>query len=263
MLEDDFTYVIRKAMKGLGLTPAEAAKKAGLTEAEVLALSHGHFSAETARKLAPTLHLNPLSLALHPEFQPQPLTLPEIHRIDLPFREERVNVWLIWTHDAVILFDTGFEPLTCGVALDAIASPPLQEIFITHAHVDHVGGIPDLIARGKLPHGASIPGATPMQPGDSLRCGSLTIHACDLSGHANPALGYHISGLAQPVLVTGDALFAGSIGGCATPQIYQHALRQLQQILAPLPNHTILLPGHGPATTLGEERTANPFLEPV
>jgi glyoxylase-like metal-dependent hydrolase (beta-lactamase superfamily II) len=62
------------------------------------------------------------------------------------------------------------------------------------------------------------------------------------------------------VLVTGDALFAGSIGGCATPAIYQHALRQLREILAPLPDPTVLLPGHGPATTLGEERSANPFL---
>ena len=260
MLEDDFTYVIRKAFKGLDLAPAEAARNAGLPEAEVLAFSRGRFSVDTARQLAPALHLNPEALARHAGYLPRPLALPEIHRIELPFGEERVNVWLVWTHDAVLLFDTGYDPLTCTVALDAIAPPPLQEVFITHGHVDHVGGIPDFIARGNVPHGASIPGAKPMQPGDSIRCGPLTIRACDLSGHANPALGYFIDGLAKPVLVTGDALFAGSIGGCATPAIYQHALRQLREILAPLPDHTVLLPGHGPATTLGEERSANPFL---
>jgi hydroxyacylglutathione hydrolase len=260
MLEDDFTYVIRKAFKGLGLAPAEAARSAGLPEAEVLAFSRGRFSAATARKLAPTLGLNPEALAQHAGYLPRPLALPEIHRIDLPFGEERVNVWLVWTDDAVLLFDTGYDPLTCTVALDAIAPPPLQEIFITHGHVDHVGGIPDFVARGNLPHGASIPGAKSIKPGESIRCGSLTIRACDLSGHANPALGYFIDGLSKPVLVTGDALFAGSIGGCATPRIYQHALRQLREILTPLPDHTALLPGHGPATTLGEERAANPFL---
>ncbi|MEX1114396.1 MAG: MBL fold metallo-hydrolase [Akkermansiaceae bacterium] len=259
MLEDDFTYVIRKAFKGLGLAPAEAARRAGLPEMEVLALSRGRFSADTARKLAPALHLKPDALVRHVDYQPKPLALQEIHRIDLPFGEERVNAWLVWTHDAVVLFDTGYAPLSCAVALDAIAPPPLQEIFITHVHVDHVGGIPDFLARGKVPHGASIPGANSMKPGNAIRCGSLTIRACDLSGHANPALGYFIDGLAKPVLVTGDALFAGSIGGCATPQIYQHALRQLQEILTPLPDNTVLLPGHGPATTLGEERMANPF----
>ena len=69
-----------------------------------------------------------------------------------------------------------------------------------------------------------------------------------------------MEGLERPVLVTGDALFAGSIGGCGTPAIYQHALRRLRDLLEPLPDETVLLPGHGPATTLCEERTANPFL---
>ena len=108
--------------------------------------------------------------------------------------------------------------------------------------------------------GASIDNALTLKPGDSIRCGSLVVRACDLSGHANPALGFHISGLALPVFVTGDALFAGSIGGCATPAVYQHALKRLQEVLTPLAGSTILLPGHGPATTLDEERASNPFL---
>jgi glyoxylase-like metal-dependent hydrolase (beta-lactamase superfamily II) len=66
--------------------------------------------------------------------------------------------------------------------------------------------------------------------------------------------------LQAPALVTGDALFAGSIGGCATPAIYQQALRTLRAALAPLTDQTLLLPGHGPATTVGEERAGNPFL---
>ncbi len=75
-----------------------------------------------------------------------------------------------------------------------------------------------------------------------------------------PALGYHVDGFPIPVLVTGDALFAGSIGGCPTPARYQLALSRLREVLAPLPDETLLLPGHGLATTLGEERVANPFL---
>ena len=70
---------------------------------------------------------------------------------------------------------------------------------------------------GKILHGASIDNTLPMKPGDSISCGPLVVRSCDLSGHANPALGFHIDGLPFPVLVTGDALFAGSIGGCGTP----------------------------------------------
>src|SRR5690606_32953678 len=128
---------------------------------------------------------------------------------------------------------------------DALGAPALDRVFITHAHQDHIGGIPSFIARGNL-----IADATSMNPGDAIQCGPLTVRACDLSGHANPSLGFHIDGLALPVLVTGDALFAGSIGGCGTPELYQHALRRLREVLTPLPDSTIPLPGHGPATTL-------------
>jgi len=257
MLEDDFTYVIRKAFKGLNLSPSEAAALAGLPETEVLAFSRGQFSTGIARQLAPSLGLDPDALASHTSYLPQPLTLRGITRLDVPFEQERVNAWLIQLGDTTVLFDTGYQPGSC---IEALGKSKPQHLFITHAHVDHVGGIPEFVARGLIPHGASIIHAQPMQPGDFIKAGPLSIRACDLSGHANPALGYFIDGFFQPILVTGDALFAGSIGGCATPQIYQHALSQLREILAPLSDDTLLLPGHGPATTLGEERVHNPFL---
>src|SRR5689334_467094 len=110
MLEDDFTYVIRKAFKGLALAPGEAASRAGLPENEVLAFSRGNFSADTARRLAPVLGLNPRALAKHDRYLPKPPTLSNIQRLDLPFDGERVNAWLVRAGDATILFDTGYEP---------------------------------------------------------------------------------------------------------------------------------------------------------
>lgn len=260
MLEDDFTYVIRKAFKGLSLSPGEAASRAGLPEKDVLSFLRGNFSADTARRLAPVLGLNPEALATHDHYQPKPQSLPEIHRLDMPFDEERVNAWLIWTTDEAILFDTGYEPDSCAGALDDICAPILDRVFITHGHRDHIGGIRSFIERGNIPYGSQIDEVWPMSPGESISCGSLVVRACDLSGHYTPMLGFHIEGLAQPVLITADALFAGSVGGCDTPELYQQALDRLRKVLAPLPDRTVLLPGHGPATTLGEERARNPFL---
>jgi hydroxyacylglutathione hydrolase len=260
MLEDDFTYVLRKALMGHGISPSDAATRAGLPETDVLSLLRGSFSAETARKLAVALGLNAEAFARHDVYQPKPCALPGIHRLDLPFDSERVNAWLVRDGESIVLFDTGF---VSDVAIDAVRSACGRlpdRVFITHGHRDHVGALPALLAAGLPVHATEIAGTIAMQPGDCFCCGSLVVKSCDLSGHYTPALGFHIEGLALPVLVTGDALFAGSIGGCGTPEIYQRALRTLRAALAALPDETVLLPGHGPATTLGEERVSNPFL---
>ncbi len=256
-LEDDFTWVIRKAFKGLGVAPGLAAKRAGLPENEVMAFSRGNFSADTARRLAPVLGLNPDALAAHEDYLPRPLEIPGIKRLNLPFDGETVNAWLVESGKTRVVFDTGYSAVSCVEALGEIRP---DQVFITHGHHDHTGGIGDFVKMGVPVHGPAIAATSPVAPGDSFCCGPLTLTACDLSGHCTPSVGYLVDGLERPVLVTGDALFAGSAGGCATPALYQHALGRLAAVLGPLPDDTILLPGHGPATTLGEERKSNPFL---
>ena len=259
MLEDDFTYVLRKSLLGHSLSPAAAAQRAGIPEPEVLAFLRGSFSAETARSLAPVLGLNARAFAGHAVYQPAAMAVEGIERLDLPFGRDRVNAWLVMAGDSLVLFDAGCEAEDLLRELETRGRMP-DRVFITHAHHDHVGALPHLLRSGVPVHAAGIQGTIPMKPGDGVFCGPLLVRACDLSGHADPALGFHLEGLSRPVLVTGDALFAGSIGGCGSPQIYQYALRRLREVLEPLPDETVLLPGHGPATTLGEERVSNPFL---
>lgn len=263
MLEDDFTYVVRKALKGLALAPGEAALRAGLVPTEVMSLINGRFSGSVARKLAPVLGLGADALEHHPGYAPKPQLLHTLRRLDIPFEDGQVNSWLLREDDVTILFDTGFSPDSCAKALDAVQAFEIDATFITHSHRDHTGGLPEIRKRSAETYGPAhdpMPGVKPLRPGDSVKIGALTIHAFDLAGHCDGALGYRIEGLTRPVCVVGDALFAGSIGGCTGPDTYNTALKNLREGLLHLPDRTLLLPGHGPATTVGEERKGNPFL---
>jgi glyoxylase-like metal-dependent hydrolase (beta-lactamase superfamily II) len=89
--------------------------------------------------------------------------------------------------------------------------------------------------------------------------GSLRLEVVDLSGHCSPAVGYLVHGMAHQLLVAGDALFAGSMGGCKTRESHELAGRTLRAAFAKAELSCVILPGHGPATTLAEERVSNPF----
>lgn len=108
--------------------------------------------------------------------------------------------------------------------------------------------------------GWEIDGAESMLPGESREVGGILFETFDLCGHCTPALGYLFHGFSRPVLAVGDAVFAGSIGGCKSQESYQLALDRIHAVFAGLPDETLILPGHGPATTWGEERVRNPFL---
>jgi len=263
MLYDTTADVIRKALRGLDMAPSRAAALCGLPEREVILASREPAELDILIRLAPALGLAPPALAGLPDYQPPACPLEEITRLELIFGDETVNAWLI---DAGlgerILFDTGDGSIDARAHLDDLPRPVLADpgldVFITHNHGDHTGGLPGL--KDLIRHLRGPGRADPIQAGDQVVCSKLTIRAIDLPGHCDWALGYVIEGLPVPVCVTGDALFAGSIGGCAPGEPYRQALESLRKEVMTLPDETILLPGHGPATTVGSERKANPFL---
>ena len=93
--------------------------------------------------------------------------------------------------------------------------------------------------------------------GFTLKCGALRLEALHTYGHSVGGITYLVDGLPCPVAVVGDALFAGSMGGGMVS--YQDALRKNREKIMTLPDETIICPGHGPMSTIGEEKQYNPF----
>jgi glyoxylase-like metal-dependent hydrolase (beta-lactamase superfamily II) len=166
--------------------------------------------------------------------------------------------------------------------LDLIRKHNLQikQIVITHAHIDHVGGAMKLRAVTGAPIllnqndyallqmldvqatwvGMADPGkveiAESVGQTDTLRVGSL---AADVIHTPEGSVCLYFP--VEKKLIAGDTLFAGSIGRTDLPGgSFEKIIRSLQEKVLALPDDTVVIPGHGPLTTIGEERESNPFL---
>jgi glyoxylase-like metal-dependent hydrolase (beta-lactamase superfamily II) len=260
MPEDDFTDILRKAMIGKALTPHELARRAKTNLETIEQFQSGQFDETLARKLATALNLDSGAFANMPSYQPNTSLPSEISRLQLPFGEGHVNAWAVKVDDQLILFDTGYQANDLLKELDYRFGRLPDLVFITHSHRDHTSGIRHFLEHDIPIHAEGIKYTTPMKPGDSIRVGHINIEACDLAGHAMPALGYRIKGLETPIMITGDALFAGSIGGCISPKAYNTALKNILHAFKEMPTNCVILPGHGPASTWATELEHNPFI---
>lgn len=256
MLEDDVSDVLAKAMRGCGLDHAGLREASALDESALRDALQGMLTPATAQACAAALGLRADALLAHHRHHPQRIELPGLQQLDLPFGEARVNAWWVACDGVRLLFDCGLDVASLAQALPGLP----DQCWITHMHRDHIGGLDLLRSKGVVVRGVPVAGSILARPGDLIGCAGLQLRVHDLSGHALPALGYEFQLAGRTVMVVGDALYAGSIGRCDTPERYRLALGNLRAALDPLPDDTVLLPGHGPATTVGEERRGNPFL---
>ncbi len=265
-LEDGFTDVLGKARKGLKLSTETLAERTGLSAPQVEAAFQGQLDESTLLKLAFTLNLHGPSLIALAKNEWQPKRFPDLdglQQFTTWYGDMTVNAYLLWdtaTKEAAT-FDTGAN---CQNILDFIECNglSLKKIFITHTHMDHLADLERLA--GKHPtavcYGSAVDnplGLKPLIEGDGLIVGNLSIRVLGTSGHTPGGLSYRVEGLSQPVVVVGDALFASSMGGA--PYAYQEARSNNLNKLLTLPEQTIICPGHGPMTTVGEEKAHNPF----
>ena len=197
-----------------------------------------------------------------------------------------VNCTILSESGRTVLVDPGADAARLVSALAADALAP-EAILLTHAHFDHVGAIPALLERfPSLPvvvGAADVPVLThplnqlppdyppvarppslvtterraalgPFAPGGWL----AGLEVIDTPGHTPGGVCYYLP--SEGLLLSGDTLFAGSVGRTDFPGGDMATLRASLRKLDALPDGPVVIPGHGPFTTIGAEKRENPFL---
>jgi glyoxylase-like metal-dependent hydrolase (beta-lactamase superfamily II) len=203
--------------------------------------------------------------------------------VSMPFSENTYIVWQAGSTEAVVI-DPGFEP---GPVLEKLADEGLTVPLIlnTHGHVDHIAGNADLKAafpNAPIVIGAGdadlltdpllnmsglsgVPICSPradrlVREGEVIESAGFRFEVFDIPGHSPGHVVYLVRG-DPPVVFGGDVLFRGSIGRTDFPGgDLDLLLAGVRAKLWPLPDGTVVYPGHGPVTTVGHEKRTNPFL---
>lgn len=201
-----------------------------------------------------------------------------------PFEENTYIVHLGDSNDCVVI-DPGLEPQKFLDIIDKASLVPVA-ILNTHGHSDHIGGnqslkdgwpdIPLVIGRGdavkltdpnlnlSAPFGlpfVSPPADRLLDEGEVLNYAEIDLEVLDTPGHSAGHIVFVCKSVSPYVVFGGDVLFRGSVGRTDFPDgSFDDLKAAIHEKLFPLPDDTIVLPGHGPPTTVGEEKRTNPFV---
>jgi hydroxyacylglutathione hydrolase len=269
-IEDNFTDIIAKAQRGLGISDKDLCKRAEVTAEDLEAVKSGKLLDTVLRRVARHLRLGPNALEdlAHKRWYPAAPVFPHGFAIfNTLYEDMAVNSYLVWDarERTAVAFDTGGD---CGDMLGVIGSEKLrvQMIFLTHTHEDHVADLPRLAKETGAEVWASerepsdYPGSRVFKENAHFHIGTIAIKTLATWGHSPGQTTYYVTGLSYPLAVVGDSLFAGSMGGSVAHYSDQH--RNDQKKILSLPRNTVLACGHGPLTTVAQEKRQNPFFAP-
>ena len=270
-LEDHVGDIIRKARAMSNVSAEAAAGAAGLSPAELGALEQ---SGEIIKRpnfgtLSNLIGLSAAKLeGIANGWQPMEKDLStwrELRPFSTTAENITVNCYLIWDEVSreAALFDTGWDarPILKVIEENQLV---LRHVFITHSHDDHIAALAALRERFpkvRLHSGSkSAPVDQRNRANDFIHLGSLRITNRPTPGHAEEGTTYVIGTWpedAPHVAIVGDAIFAGSIG--TGNQSWDLAKQKVREQIFSLPPETLICPGHGPLTTVAEEKAHNPF----
>jgi hydroxyacylglutathione hydrolase len=264
-LEDNVGDIVGKAQRGLGVADSELAKKAGVSVDQLRRIRDGKFDEAALRAIAPVLNLDANALADlgAGKWKPEKLeNFDGLAQFSTSYGGMLVNSYLVWDPETkhAAAFDTGADSAEM-LKMVTKESLSVKLILLTHAHSDHVADLPRLREETGVevftPVRESVPGAEPIEEGKHFRVGKIDIESRLTSGHSPGGMTFVVKGLARPIAIVGDSLFAGSMGGGNVS--YEDAVRNNLEKILTLPDETILCPGHGPMTSVREEKKHNPF----
>jgi hydroxyacylglutathione hydrolase len=273
-LEDELGDVLEKAARNVPLTVEGLAAASGIELSrlkDAIDYRPDLTQPELAR-LAGVLNLNEVGLnALSQGCYPLPdaegLTFC-LHPLRMPYGVGVANAYLVSQcgSDSAVLFDTGASHAELHRAWPAKIQR-LDAVFITHYEAEHIGGLEVVLRESELgqfygPPNGRWPECRGLGEGAKVTVGDFAITAFSTPGHAAEHNCYLVESARQPagtaLLISGDLIFAGSLGGgyfCC-----QRQLTHSRRIMGMLADNTVIAPGHGPLTTAANERRYNPFL---
>jgi len=280
-LEDDFCDIIKKARLGQSQSVAAVAQQSEITEQDIQILEKGTRAPNQTEVLAlgSTLGLRSqplIDIAIHgwePEPSPEWIRKQSVVITTMgDIGGYAVKGYLLFddkTHETVMI-DTGYN---AKEMLSTIKQRNLKltAICLTHGHADHAGGLDQILAEWPvpvylgerdfdlLPWKPSQDHVTTPKDQETIRVGNLNLDALATPGHTPGGFCYRMRRDHEELCFVGDTLFAGSVGRSNPFSLYSSHLRSVREVVLQLPEEAILLPGHGPATTVREERNHNPF----
>jgi glyoxylase-like metal-dependent hydrolase (beta-lactamase superfamily II) len=280
-LEDNFCDIIKKARLGQSQSVSAVAQQSEITEQDIQILEKGIRAPNQTEVLAlgSTLGLRsqPLIDIANNGWEPEPS--PEWIRkqsvvitIMGDIGGYAVKGYLLFDDKTLetVMIDTGYN---AKEMLSTIKQRNLKltAICLTHGHADHAGGLDQILAEcpvpvylgegdfDLLPWKPSHDHVTTPKDQETIRVGNLNLDVLATPGHTPGGLCYRMRRQQEELCFVGDTLFAGSVGRSNPFSLYSSHLRSVREVVLQLPEEAILLPGHGPATTVREERNHNPF----
>ncbi len=278
-LEDEFCDIVKKARLGLGQSLEDVTQHTSLSLKDIESLEKGARAPSGTEVESCAKALSLKTAALHAvaieQWEPTPSpdwveTAVVTVRGDIGGYEVKGYVLFDSIAKDAVFIDTAYN---AEAMLSEIHNRGLKlvGVCLTHGHTDHAGGLDRILKAWPVPvylGNGDFP-LLPWKPaqerlvvpkeGQKISVGNLTVTCLATPGHTPGGFCFRVVIDGHELCFVGDTLFAGSIGRSNPFSLYPDHLQSVRERVLQLPNETVLLPGHGPATTVKEEIVNNPF----